>query len=74
MRRARETAVLAAALAGFAAAVAGCGHISYEKVVVEFDETARTAVLDAVARPHDVDAGQMIEEIRPSYIGIRWRL
>ncbi len=74
MRRARDAARRVAALLAAAAACAGCGHAAYDRVVVEFDDAARSAVLDAVTRPHDLDAGQLVEDLRPSYIGIRWRL
>lgn len=74
MRLSREDARRAAALLAVAAAGAGCGHAAYDRVVVEFDDTAQTILLDAAARPLDRDTVEALGALRPSYIGLRWRL
>lgn len=53
---------------------AGCGHATFDRVVIEMDETSKEAVLDAVMNPWDLSPAERVRQIRPSYIGARWRL
>ncbi len=60
----------AAAIAG----ASGCGHMQYDRLVVELDEATQSAVLDAVAKPLELRPAELLRQVRPSYIGIRWKL
>ena len=74
MPRHHKTGFRAAVLAALAAASGGCGHLAYDRMVVDFDEATMTAVREAVVNPLELHSSGLLRQVRPSYVGVRWKL